>query len=183
MWFIIVFGSLLFLLLGLLLLPVEIIVHTREGIYKIRNRLLFTVQYKPDSDWGKVRIRVFFIWFTVNPWKWIYKSPSQKRTTQKPAEKKAKTRKRSSEASWTSTMRLVSRLLGTIKVRYLRARIDTGNFPLNAQLIPLAHAISSKNRQITINFQNDNQWDLCISHRPVMALMVLLQYKLLIRKK
>ena len=60
---------------------------------------------------------------------------------------------------------LIKKLLGSFSVKKLIAEIDTGDYPLNAQLFPLAQAISTDGKEVTINFKNKNTIDLLIETR------------------
>ncbi|NBC82422.1 MAG: hypothetical protein GVY19_03475 [Bacteroidetes bacterium] len=85
MWLLIIVGILLIFLLAFLLVPLELIVHTDANYYKIRNRILFSIQYKPDGDVGYLWVRVLFLWFKLRPMKWLTRT--SKKSTKKPKPK------------------------------------------------------------------------------------------------
>ena len=70
----------------------------------------------------------------------------------------------------------MKKTLHSFHIRYLQANIDTGDYPLNARLIPVAALINGGNIMIKINFEDRNSVDLKIITRLYKLLWILLRY-------
>jgi hypothetical protein len=107
-----------------------------------------------------LRLRLFFLRFHFRPWA-KYKTED---------EMVEKVQKRGRSMSAKRMVRLAKSLYRSVRVKRLIVEMDTGDFPLNAQLIPLEMWLSRGNRQITINFENRNSLDIIIETRPIKVL-------------
>lgn len=64
-----------------------------------------------------------------------------------------------------------------VKVKNLEANMDTGDFPLNAQLIPVAQSINNQHIHVNINFKNTNNINALIITRVSNILILFLKLK------
>ena len=69
-------------------------------------------------------------------------------------------------------------MLRSFKIKRLEADIDTGNYPLNAQLIPLVQTINGSNINLNINFENRNEANIRISTQLYNLITTNLKHKL-----
>ena len=104
-----------------------------------------------------IRLRLLFINMYLAPWKNIRKKD--------PETSGAKRRKRPGRRSFKRIIRLIKVMYASLAIKRLRADIDTGDFPLNAQLIPLALLINGANHQLSINFEDRNELEVTIQTR------------------
>lgn len=77
--------------------------------------------------------------------------------------KKSSPAKKKEKRSFTGNMPI--HLLKAFTVKRAFLNIDTGDFPLNALLIPIAQTVSSGNVQMKINFENKTDVDINIFTR------------------
>lgn len=73
-------------------------------------------------------------------------------------------------------------LLKLVKIIKLDAAIDTGDFPVNALLIPVVQNLNNNTINIMINFQNDNRLDF-IAETRIYKLIILYINLFIITKK
>jgi hypothetical protein len=89
---------------------------------------------------------------------------------------KSKLKKRRIRISPKKIIVMMKKTLHSFHIRYLQANIDTGDYPLNARLIPVAALINGGNIMIKINFEDRNSVDLKIITRLYKLLWILLRY-------
>lgn len=92
----------------------------------------------------RLKFRVFFFTFKIEPG-----NHKKKAIDEKPINK---TKKQAIK----NPFRLMKKIMRNINIKKLHADIDTGDFPLNAQLIPVTQTINGKNINVNINFENRN---------------------------
>ena len=160
---IIISSLLLLLVFGILFVPIRIVVNTNNKEYFIslpgylRADLFFD---KAKSF--RIRLRMFFFTFIIEPAK------RQKKT--KDPEKKQRSRKIK------NPLLLMKNILKSLRIKYCNANIDTGDFPLNAQLIPIAQTIQRENINLSINFKNENDLNLMIQTRGIKLIIVYVKH-------
>lgn len=69
--------------------------------------------------------------------------------------------------------------LQTFKVKRLYAELDTGDYPLNAQLIPIVQNFNNQDIDVKINFNNQNSVDFLIVTRLIKFLRIAIKHYLL----
>ncbi|MBN2485636.1 MAG: hypothetical protein JXB34_06655 [Bacteroidales bacterium] len=155
----------IFLLLGVLFVPINIVVDTNKKKYymSLPGYLRIDLLLGAPEPF-KIKLRVFFISFFIEPFK-----REKKIDVSKPKENKKKVK---------APLSLIFNLIKSIKLKYCYANIDTGNFPLNAQLIPAAQLIRGPNLSVNINFENTNSLNLRLKTRGIKLLTVLIKHKL-----
>ena len=85
--------------------------------------------------------------------------PRTKRKKSKPASSEKVTKPKQS-MGFQKFKSLASLAISSVKLNFLRANIDTGDYPLNALLIPIANRISNnRNISVQINFEQHNTFD------------------------
>ncbi len=145
---------LLLFLTGILFIPLRLVVNTRSNQYYLnlpgylRIDVLLGLSKKPS-----IKFRLFFFTFKIEPFE--SKKDKFKKTGKAP-----KFNKNRRDKSTGARVTFVRSCLRQIKIKKLVADIDTGDFPLNAQLIPVAQRINNKNVNLNINFTNQNNIEL-----------------------
>lgn len=152
----------LLFLLTLLIARVRITVNTDRGLYKADYGRWISIRLVKTEQGLRLRLQFFFIRFNIAPW--------NKTKKDKPVRKKATPKKRRKSPSFRKLLRWFKAMYRGISIKRLKADIDTGDFPLNAQLIPLTTIINGRNRELNINFEDRNSLDLIIQTRPISIL-------------
>jgi len=156
MIFLYLFGALLLLIILILIARIRILVDTEKGTYAARFGQVMSIQLVKYSGRPGIRFRAFFISFRINGGK-------QKKEEKISMAGKHKRKKRKITAK--KGIRYFKVIWQSIHIRKLTMDIDTGDFPLNAQLIPLALALSRNNVAMAINFEDRIKVDATIQTR------------------
>jgi hypothetical protein len=80
-------------------------------------------------------------------------------------------------------MELASRTVNAFTIKKALADFDTGNFPLNAQLIPVAQLLNAKNIRLHLNFENRNTFDIELVTQLYKLVWIGITYNLMTTKK
>ena len=139
-WYILI--SLFFVfLLWLLFVPVIIYTNTQRNRYLVTLPGIFRATVVPDNGLFRIRVWIFFIPFSFNPFQ-----VQRKRRKTKPKVKKKKKR-------FSGNFRMMKGALGAFRIRQLEADIDTDDFTLNAWLVPVFSAVNQENIRLQVNFE------------------------------
>jgi hypothetical protein len=149
----IIVSAVLLFISGTLFVPLKIVLNTKEKEYYISLPGYLRADLMFESMQSiKVKLRVFFFTFRIEPGnatkikeKYTYRK-QKRRKIQRP-------------------LLLAKNQLKNFRIKKLNASIDTGNFPLNAQLIPIAGSLNRRNINLNINFENKYELDVCIVTR------------------
>jgi hypothetical protein len=138
----------LFLLIaGFVFLPVSIVADSNRQRYYISIPVyLKGVISKANEEW-KFRIRIFMIPFTMRNLK-------RKKNIKQQTEESGKSKRKMPKME--KVTKVLVQLYRSFRIKKLEANIDTGDFPLNAQLIPVVSRLNNKNIDIGINFHDTN---------------------------
>lgn len=151
MWVILVILLAIFLLVAwILIAPLTFYADTREQILYVRLWGLFKVS-AVWKDKLLLRCRLLFIPFTIDPFK-----PEKKKRKKKKAKKPKEKKKKSSaldRKSATAIMRMVKTVLKSFRVKSFRLDLDTDDYVLNSELIPVFSLINRGNVHMTSNYQ------------------------------
>jgi hypothetical protein len=165
----IVLSTVLLIIIGILFVPIRIVVNTAQKQYYLtlpgylRADLLFG-KGKPF----KIKMRVFFVSFMLEPAK-QFSNANDDNSRRKKVKTKNKIKR---------PLLLFINLLKSIKIKYCYANIDTGDFPLNAQLIPLVQQIQQQNINIGINFSNENNLNMMLQTRGIKIISVIIKHRM-----
>lgn len=144
---------LLLFLTGILFIPLRLVVNTKSNQYYLnlpgyfRIDVLLGITQQP-----KIKIRLFFFTFKIEPFKGSKKESLEQKKKSKHIRKNSK--------STSSKLTFIRNCFRQIRIKKLNAEIDTGDYPLNAQLIPIAQQISNQNINLNINFNNRNNFEM-----------------------
>ena len=145
----------LLIICGILFIPVEVVLNTDKGEYAVKQALIFKLQVLSDDEYIlKARIRIFFVPITIYPFKLKVTKPGKQR--------QKRTKKKKNRRRIKNPYQLFLKILNAFKIKRLNADIDTGNFPLNAQLYPIAQMLNGNQISININYQNELKADIYI---------------------
>lgn len=145
-------SSILILILGTLFVPLRIVLSSSDDKYYINLWGYFKAQLIQSGSSWQVRVRLFLIPISFSAGRKRKKKKNDGVQLEKPKAKKRR-------ISFLQVADMIANILKSIKVDRLHASIDTGNYPVNAQLIPLTQAFQSDNMRININFFNYNSID------------------------
>lgn len=166
----IILSIILLFLLGILFIPLRIVVKTKTKEYYIKLPGYFRVDLIfRDEIVPVIRLKLFLFSFHIEPGR-----KSRKKKEKGPDKmKKTKTKVRIR-----NPFKFFMSCLKQFKIKKLHAEIDTGDFPLNAQLIPLANAVNKNNISLNINFENRNQINFCTTIQTYKFLFLFIKYSM-----
>lgn len=145
MIWIILIAFLVLLLLWILVIPVIFFLDTDRNRYHLTLPGIFRAVAVPADGLFHIRIWIFFIPFTFNPFR---SKPEKKRK----GGKKAKQALKKSPKGFRGKGKLAVHVLRAFRLKRLELDIDTEDFMLNAWLIPAFSAVNSENIRMRANF-------------------------------
>lgn len=151
--------SLLILILLPLLLPTQLVIKSKTKNYGIRIPYYFKLNVQPDEEIFHVRGRLFFIPFRFGVEDFFKNEKDMSWPLQEGYRIKRVTLK--VRDGW----KAVKEVFQAITVHHFYANVDTGDFPLNAKIIPLASVLQRPNIAIQVNFVNHVMVDALIYTR------------------
>jgi hypothetical protein len=150
---------------GILFVPLKIVLNTQQKEYFVILPGYLRADLLIESLQNiRFRLRIFFISFYIEPGKSRLKS-------------KSKNNDRKQKKRIKKPLILFRNQLKNLNIQRLYASVDTGNFPLNAQLISLATQLNGEKVNININFENRNELDVCIVTRLYKLLFTTIKHK------
>lgn len=167
----ILLALMLLIIVWVLLARIIICIDSNRSLYYIEMWSLFRVQLHTGNDQLLMRIKVPFRTFEIDLIHEIMK-PKPKKNKEKEAKKKKEKKKGRFKVNkgFKEISMLVFRLLRSIhhsfRVQEFYVNMDTGNYPLNAQLFPIVELINRyTNIKWRINFKDQNEVQIIISNR------------------
>jgi hypothetical protein len=140
---------LILLIGGLLFLPVSIVADSNRKMYSVSIPLYLKASFTELNEKWKIRFHIFHIPFSI-------KYPEKKKPSLQKGKVKKTRKKKRRKFSVNRILTIIKRTFKSFQIKQLDANIDTGDFPLNAQLIPVVSRLNSKNIAIGINFTDNN---------------------------
>lgn len=166
MWVLIITLFFILVLTLFFVLPLRLIVDSERQLYSLEMICYFKFQLVPDSGLFLIKGRVLFYPFTIRANSFFKKEWN----LEKQVIKNIKTR---DKVSLSQGINLGKGLYDSVKIHHLQAGFDTGNHPVNAQLIPVLSILNRQNISIQVNFLNSNWVDAMIYIRVYKILWVL----------
>lgn len=145
------------LILYILIIPVSLKIDTYENNHYFRMPGICGVRVQKNNGVWKAWFSVLFLTFNIQSLKGFTTAKNKSHK----AEDKFKRKKRYS----VKRLKMFLKVLKTLRIKKLQCEIDTGDFPLNAQLIPIAYALSRKNIDLAVNFRGSNDLYLIVYTR------------------
>lgn len=144
----------LLFLTGLLVLPIRLVLHSEQKKYFIEIPIYLRAQLVPDNQLFFLKLRVFYIPIKIYPFRNRNKAL------------KSQTSRKKNKGISLNRRKMPTDLLRAFKIKKAYADLDTGDFPLNAQLIPVTHLVNNNSQiDLHINFENRNQLNIEIFTR------------------
>lgn len=160
----IIFGILILVLVGFLVIPIRLYANTISKQYFARIGHLAKAYLEEDKkEIIRFRIRVLGYQFILYPLK-----KKGKRSKIKTSKKRAAKRKHN--------VRQVFRMVKALKVHTFELNLDTGNYFTNAKLYPVFGFINHHFANCQINYQGVNYLIIDIRSRPITLLRSFIHY-------
>ncbi len=169
----IITGIFLILPVALLIFPLNVIVDSERDQMIINMPVIAGIRLCWKDLHPMLRFRIFFIIITKDLLK-------IKPSTGKEKKKKGKKKKAGSFGikQVRKMTNMTPALIKTISLKKIMWNIDTGDYPLNAQLIPIAQLVNSDNIHVSINFNNTNNFYMHLQTRLILIAYTIIKYML-----
>lgn len=165
-WYILI-ALFILLLTWILIAPVMMVINTERQQYMFSLPGVLTAYIIYRNDRIYIRGWIFFIPVSIDPMKM--------RRRKKRSEEKVERKKRKKRKSRPSFGRMISKASRAIRLRRFELDLDTDNFPLNAQLVPLfSLANSNQHINMSVNFEGRLFLHLDVRTRVVAILWMML---------
>jgi len=157
-------------LLWILFAPVIIRVDSDNQRYSLSLPGIFKALVVPDDELFYIRIWVLFIPFKVYP----FGRTIQKREGK--AKKKKKKRKRNFPKLMRVRLMALKELAGSFRLKKMRLNLDTDDFILNSQLVPVFTTINNQDVNLTVNYEGDISLFMVLKNRIASLLWIGMKY-------
>ena len=154
--------AILLFFLWLIFGPVRLKVNTMKKTYEVILPGIFRGMIIPTNNF-----LIFKLWIVAIP---VKIDPLKTRKSKKPKkkekpEKKKRKRKENESIPFNKIRKMATRILKSFTIEKLYLNMDTGDYVLNARLVPVFAAITNNKRHLTINFQETNEFEIIIKNR------------------
>jgi len=166
-WYILI-AVILITLTWILLGPVIIFLDTEAKRYTLSLPGIFKASVIPTPEFFLVRGSVFFIPYRFNPMG-IKRNKTGEGRKSRPGKKRP--------FNISQGRNLLKGLISSLRIRKLHLNIDTDDYTLNAQLIPVFSAVNTENIRLQANFGGDSYLLLDLRTRLGEILWTLLKIK------
>jgi ribosomal protein S8E len=122
-----------------------------------------------ENDRINIQSRIFFFKMNFDPFE------KKDGTKQKEKKESKKEKSKKDKKKWLTFEKVkmilklgrdtLSKLISSFRLDRFELNLDTGDYPLNAQLVPIFYHISNDRRILTVNFIGDNTMYLKISNK------------------
>lgn len=166
----IVVGTIFLIIIWLLVAPISLYVDTSQPSNILRLAIKGIFSYQVYIENNKILIQTTLLFIS---WKKELFEPKKK-----PVKRSKKKQKSGYGAKGSRWIRMIWPILKPFKLQRLSLDIDTGDYVLNACLIPLFVWINKGNVRLSINYQGDSRLYLIIHNRLGSILPVIIKYAL-----
>ncbi len=145
-----IFAFILLLIILISVLPFTVCIDTLNSRYEFYLSFLFRIKYVQDE---RKSLRMHILFFPVT----LSLSSARKFSLRSSTAKKPK--KKSGGFSYgmiSPLMHALFRILRSFRIKQFDIGFDTGDFPLNAQLVPVLFHFSGEKMHFAVNFENEN---------------------------
>lgn len=163
-------GLIIATFIWLLLAPVTLVINTLESRYYLGFQGLARVNWQPE-DWS-FQIKLPLYSFRVDPWK---SSPGKKQMPSRKSKKGNKSRRKPS-LGFKKGILLARDIWSSFEVRVFKLEVDTGDYTMNAKLVPLMLFLSRGQNQLTTNYQGVCSLHLEIENRLIRVVKPLVRH-------
>lgn len=168
---ILILSVLVLLIVWTLWTPLRVTLDTTTDTYGISWGSLASVRVIPVYQDLEVVLSVAGRRFKWSMIELISKATSDRAKTYSEARQTSTSRKKSPVRISSLTRKRFYRILKSCRVEHFQLQIDTGDYPLNAMLYPIARKYGSG---IDINFSDKNHLELAIKNRPISIIKSLI---------
>jgi hypothetical protein len=164
----IIISAMTLFLLWFLFAPLIIKVNSDNQRYSLSLPGIFKVLVVPDNQLFHIRLWVLFIPFNIKPFGRAVKK----------SEGKQKKKKRSRDLSKLMKARFIAirELTRSFKLKKMWLNIDTDDFILNAQLVPVFSTMNNQHVNLTVNFEGDISLFMILKNRIASLLWIGIKY-------
>jgi len=172
--------ALIFFIFGwILFAKFKLYVDTAEKQYYLRLKGVVAAHLVPTNDLFLIKLKVPFYTFSFDPLEMKGSSDKKKKQNKSKSVGKEVTKKKKRK-SWSATKVFIKRAMATFNVNHFILDLDTGDYPLNAQLIPVFLLMSRGPASLKTNFMGKSYFSLEVENRLIR--MVRPAFKYLISK-
>lgn len=156
MTLLIILGILIVLLIYLLLIPLYVFISTPESKYEAGLGRIFKIWITADPEYLlKVWIKIFFYQMEIKPFEF------RERKVKAPTKKETKKKKRKLTFKRIKLiLTLLWKVVSSFRLKQLKLNIDTGDVIHNAHLVPVFSMVYGENIQLSVNFDDKNEFIL-----------------------
>lgn len=133
------------LIAGILFSPIVFVVNTNSNEYFLSLQGFIRIQLTKIEETWRIKLKLFFLSFTMNPFRY--------KRIKKIKNEKTKSGKTKNPQKIINAIR---KAFKAITIKKLIANIDTGNYPLNAQLLAVTPILNQRNISLNVNFESYN---------------------------
>lgn len=169
---IIILSVILFLIILLLTLPVQIEADSGDGSFQVSMPVFFSAGIFNLMDSPEMKIKILLIPVRLDS---LIRGMKKKKKVNEDEHIK---KNNGNHNKVKRPLKLFRSFMNCFKIRTLQCDIDTGNFPLNAQLVPLVTLVNDYNKNISINFENRIYIYFLIETRVINFLILFIKYKM-----
>jgi hypothetical protein len=156
MFWIILISFFAALFLWILIGPVIIYLDTEKNRYSISLPGIFRAAAIPADGLFLIRVWFFFIPFNINPFR--KRAGIRKKKPGNPEKQKRSKR-------YSGGLKSGMAILRSFRIRKLKLNLDTDDFIVNTQLVPVFSSINSKNIMMQVNFEGEASLELDLRTR------------------
>ncbi|MFW5658189.1 MAG: hypothetical protein ACOCYF_01965 [Bacteroidota bacterium] len=165
-----IISAVLIIFILLLVLPVRLEIDSEREFIRVCMPAFFSAGLFDITTDPEIKFRFLFI-----------NIPSQViLSKKKKPEKKIipKKKKKEKQTSFKKINKYITSLLNQFTIKKCIIDIDTGDFPLNAQLVQVAGYLNNKKCDISVNFENRNIVYFLLQTRIILILFTIIKYKM-----
>ncbi|HYW95275.1 MAG TPA: hypothetical protein VE870_06800 [Bacteroidales bacterium] len=169
----ILFCLVVLLVLWILLAPLVLFIDSGNGTYYMELVSLAKARLVFDDDLFKIRMRIFFIHFNIDP----FKPSKKKKEKEKKEKKKPAKKKKSIGGSMAAGKKFITEMIRSFSGD-LRADIDTGNVITNAYLVPAFVFLNREGFRLRINYTGTNTIRASLQNRLIIMLFIFIKFRI-----
>lgn len=170
-----ILALLLLLIFWVIMTSLILYINTDQNMYYLKLTSIAKIQLIFDEKLFLFRLRIFFLNFNIDPFKFSKKKKRKKEF--KPEMKKRK----SHRFTFSQGRKLVIDIIASFKIKRLSVEIDSGDVVTNAWLVPAFIFANRSNIHLSVNNSGLNSFELKLQNRIIKLLYIFLKF--LIHKK
>ncbi len=154
----------------MLFFPITIKIDTDRDKYFMRLPGIFGFRVMKGRSGWRMRFSVLFLRFSIPFFK-----PDEHR--KKLEEKPLKTKRRFSGKRFKAGFLLLGmNIIRTFRLKRLRCNIDTGDYPLNAKLVPVVSYLNNNRVNLSVNFNDYNSLSIILRSHLFRIVYITIRY-------